>query len=122
MADLIKIKGGSGNVPTLQDRELAYKKGEKALYIGTDSENVRLCGAGDVAEINARTDLINADLSSRINLINAEINNHKSNLNSISTEINSIKSEISSIKGEITKINGNIATINSRLDALTPSE
>lgn len=104
MADLIKIKGGSGNVPTLQDRELAYKKGEKALYIGTESENVRLCGAGDKADIN-----------SRIDLINTEINNHKANLNSISTEI-------SNIKAEITKINSNIANINARLDALTPSE
>ena len=51
MADLIKIKGGSGAVPTLQSRELAYSKDEKALYIGTDSGNVRLCGAGDISEL-----------------------------------------------------------------------
>lgn len=40
MADLIQIKGGSGTVPTLQDRELAYSKDEKALYIGTPEGNV----------------------------------------------------------------------------------
>lgn len=40
MADLIQIKGGSGTVPALQDRELAYSKDEKALYIGTPEGNV----------------------------------------------------------------------------------
>lgn len=49
MADLIKIKGGSGDVPTLQDRELAIKKNgsESELYCGIDGLNVRLCGAND---------------------------------------------------------------------------
>lgn len=47
MEDLIKIKGGSGNTPALQDRELGYNRSEKALYIGTPAGNVRLCGAGD---------------------------------------------------------------------------
>jgi hypothetical protein len=40
MADLIQIKGGSGTVPTLQDKELAYSRDEKALYIGTPDGNV----------------------------------------------------------------------------------
>ena len=53
MADLITIKGGSGDVPTLQDRELAYRKDEKALYIGTGDKNVRLCGAEDAERIDA---------------------------------------------------------------------
>ena len=49
MADLIKIKGGSGDVPTLQDRELAIKKNgqESELYCGIGGENVRLCGVKD---------------------------------------------------------------------------
>lgn len=47
MADLIRIKGGNGAVPTLKDREMAYSKDEKALYIGTESGNVRLCSAED---------------------------------------------------------------------------
>ena len=51
MADLIRIKGGSGNVPILQDREIAYSRDEKALYIGTDDGNVRLGGENDVAMI-----------------------------------------------------------------------
>ena len=61
MADLIKIKAGSGNVPALQERELAYHKDEKALYIGTGDKNERLCGAGDIAEVNSRLDSINAE-------------------------------------------------------------
>ena len=62
MADLIKIKGGRGTVPTLQDREMAYGKDEKALYIGTDGGNERLCGAGDIAQLIARIDEIIARL------------------------------------------------------------
>lgn len=65
MADLIQIKGGNGNVPTLQDRELAIKKDTGELYIGTSNGNVRLCGAGDIArleqlieEIKTRLDAI----------------------------------------------------------------
>jgi hypothetical protein len=78
MADLIKIKGGSGEVPKLQDRELAYSKDGKALYIGTDDGNVRLCGESDldmimelnttitslsnvITEINARLDALEKD-------------------------------------------------------------
>ena len=45
MADKIKIKGGNGAVPALDDREMAYSKDEKALYIGTGSENIKLCNA-----------------------------------------------------------------------------
>lgn len=56
MADLIQIKGGSGDVPTLQDKELAYRKDEKALYIGTTSGNVRLCGADDISELRQLMD------------------------------------------------------------------
>ena len=51
MADLIKIKGGSGEVPELEDRELGYSRDEKALYIGTKNGNVKLCGADDVATL-----------------------------------------------------------------------
>lgn len=58
MADLIKIKGGSGNVPSLQERELAYRKDEKALYIGTNNGNERLCGAGDINALSTRIDAL----------------------------------------------------------------
>lgn len=51
MDDLIRIKGGSGETPALQDREIAYNKNEKALYIGTPDGNVRLCGADDIKSI-----------------------------------------------------------------------
>lgn len=61
MADLILIKGGTGGVPKLQDREIAYSKTEKALYIGTESGNVKLCVAGldsEIADIKARLDAL----------------------------------------------------------------
>lgn len=52
MADLIKIKGGNGNTPKLQDREPAYNKDEKALYIGTEDGNVKVGDAGWEQRIN----------------------------------------------------------------------
>lgn len=51
MSDLIKIKGGRGDVPALQDREIAYKKDEMALYVGTSNGNVLLCKANDVTKL-----------------------------------------------------------------------
>lgn len=62
MADLITIKGGTGTVPTLQDREIAYSKDEKALYIGTSNGNVRLCGAEDIGALN----VLIADITARL--------------------------------------------------------
>lgn len=67
MADLIRIKGGSGDVPTLQDRELAYSKDENALYIGTENGNVKLLGDVNTAELNSiKADIatIKADIAS----------------------------------------------------------
>lgn len=65
MADLIQIKGGNGTVPSLQDRELAIKKDTKELYCGINGENIRFCGADDIArleqlieEIKTRLDAI----------------------------------------------------------------
>lgn len=51
MDDTIKIRGGKGETPELQDRELGYNRDEKALYIGTPENNVRLCGADDIANV-----------------------------------------------------------------------
>lgn len=62
MADLFKIKGGTGAVPTLQDREIGYSKDEKALYIGTANGNVRLCGADDISGLQTLINDINIRL------------------------------------------------------------
>lgn len=51
MNDKILIKGGSGDVPALTEKELAYRKDKMELYIGTNDGNVRLCGAGDKTEL-----------------------------------------------------------------------
>ena len=62
MADLIKIKGGKGETPKLTNRELGYNEDEKALYIGTENGNVRLCGADDISGIQALITDINTRL------------------------------------------------------------
>ena len=53
MADKILIKSGSGD-SRLTSKELAYHTTEKALYIGTQDGNVRLCGARDAEEIEKK--------------------------------------------------------------------
>ena len=64
MDDLIKIKGGSGETPALQARELAYNKSEKALYIGTPDGNVKLC--------SAETEAILADIIERLTALESK--------------------------------------------------
>lgn len=51
MSDLIKIYGGNGDVPVLQDRVLAYRKDTKELFVGMNGENVKLCRADDITKI-----------------------------------------------------------------------
>lgn len=52
MPDSLKILAGNKpSMPVLADREPAYCKDEKALYIGTSNGNVRLCSADDGARI-----------------------------------------------------------------------
>lgn len=62
MADLIKVKSGAlgnrGTMPRLDKDELGYRTDEKALYIGTDAGNMRLCGVNDVEQINAQIQAI----------------------------------------------------------------
>lgn len=45
MADKIQLRAGNkANMPNLTDRELAYVRDEKALYIGTPDGNVKIGG------------------------------------------------------------------------------
>lgn len=72
MADTIRIKGGRGAVPTLQDRELGYSKDEKTLYIGTGGENVRLYSGNDTERIDTLIEDIKG-IQATLTAINAEI-------------------------------------------------
>ncbi len=73
MADAIMIKsgalGGRTTMPRLSNAELGYITDKKELYIGTADGNERLCGAGDIAEINAKI----AEISTKIEEINKSI-------------------------------------------------
>lgn len=57
MDDLIMIKSGTlgdkTKMPTLNEDELGYITDKKELHIGTKDGNVRLCGADDVARLDA---------------------------------------------------------------------
>ena len=114
MNDLILIKSGSLNgrsaMPNLNysstesnaGSELGYRTDTKELYVGTRDGNVRLCGAGDLAEAKAYAD-------SKVSGVNALISANSS--------------EITNIKTRLAKIEGDLATILARLDAMaTPGE
>ena len=73
MDDSVRIRSGTLNGRTEMPRlryaettsdgkklgsEIAFQTEEKALYIGTNEGNVRLCGANDVSEINARIEAL----------------------------------------------------------------
>lgn len=64
MADTILIKAGNkSTMPTLHDREIAYCKDEKALYIGTAGGNVKLCDADGSRAIKDLEQAMNDKLS-----------------------------------------------------------
>lgn len=70
MADTIQIKGGKREgMPPLAEREMAYVSDEKALYIGTDKGNQKLCSADTeqkVANYGARFADIDLELGSKL--------------------------------------------------------
>lgn len=70
MNDLIKIKGGNGDVPTLQVRELGYSYDEDALYIGTNEGNKRLCGVSDITSLTAKINAIDERLKGVEDILN----------------------------------------------------
>ena len=116
MDDLIAIKSGAlgtrTEMPKLNKDELGFRTDAKELHIGTEGGNVRLCGAGDLAEAKAYADGKIAGVNALINTINTEITN--------------IKATASGSNAKITEIEGTLAEIIARLDALeqpeTPSE
>lgn len=80
MNDLVRIRSGAlgdrAEMPKLRydselGSEIAYRTDKKELYIGSSGGNVRLCGAGDTSEINAKINAITA----KIDEINGNITN-----------------------------------------------
>ena len=81
MADKIKIKAGNGEVPKLDDKEIAYRKDKKAIYIGTQDGNVKVGDAGweqrievceaQISDINARIDEMNVSIAEIIARLDA---------------------------------------------------
>ena len=106
MDDTIKIRGGSGKTPELQDKELGYNRDEKALYIGTPEENVRLCGADDIAGAKKYADEL--------------IEGAKKYADGLKSEAKEYADSI--VNGAKEYIDGLIAEVNERLEALETPE
>lgn len=63
------VKGNRSEMPELaydqkKGCELGYDRDERALYIGTESGNARLCGVNDMSDLITRIDAINAEIES----------------------------------------------------------
>ncbi len=81
MADKIKLKAGEGATPKLENREPAYNKTEKSLYIGTESGNEKVGDAGweqriktcesQITATNARIDELNVSIAEIIARLDA---------------------------------------------------
>ena len=76
MADAIKLKGGSGAVPALADKEPAYSRTEKALYVGTPNGNEKV---GD------------ANWETRIKSLESEILALRNTLNEMKTRLEALE-------------------------------
>lgn len=71
MADMILLRAGKkAGMPTLLDREIAYVRDEKTLYVGTQEGNVRI-GAEKVEPLPVLEDT--ADLAAVISAYNGLI-------------------------------------------------
>lgn len=125
MADLIAIKSGAlgdrSTMPNLNKDELGFRTDEKALYIGTDNGNVRLCGAEDLVKLNNLSTTVGA-ISATVNGQSTTISTLNSKINEQSTTINGLNTLISSLQGQISAINAQIQNITARLDDLTSTE
>lgn len=87
MDDSIRIRsgalGGREEMPKLKHAEtkdgkklgseLGYRTDEKALYIGTEAKNERLCGVEDIPNINDRLNRVEADIVRELNQVDANI-------------------------------------------------
>lgn len=73
MADTILLKGGNlATMPQLLDREVVVAKDKKALYIGIDGVNTRLCGADDLKTVKTLPELAeDSDLATVISAYNS---------------------------------------------------
>ena len=64
MNDLIRIratKEGVQPAATLENRELGYYTDEKALYIGVNRQNIKLCQADDVGRVATKVEALSDD-------------------------------------------------------------
>ena len=90
MADSIKIKSGAlgdrEKMPTLQydkekGSEIAFRTDTEELFIGTSGGNKRLCGVGDMAEIDGKLN----NILSQISIINGQISDITARLDALTT-------------------------------------
>lgn len=51
MADLIQIKAGEDPKSVLSDREIGYRKKDKALFVGIDGKNEKVCSGKEIEDI-----------------------------------------------------------------------
>ena len=139
MADSIKIKGGTGNVPKLADRELGYSKDAQALFIGTEKGNVMIGGVffaihGETSYNNIKAALnagkiVACKVSGSILWLVKDFEggyafSATDDMQVITTGVtaegwSNVKTETFATQEYIDNL---FADINARLDALTPSE
>lgn len=95
MADTIKIKAGNGS-SNLADREPAYKRSEKALYIGTPEGNKKVGDANwETRIVDLETKVKKVATTTYVDNKFAELRNEMGgNLNNVYAAIDELRKEI----------------------------
>ena len=86
MADKIQIRAGNkSGMPTLTDREPAYVRDEKALYIGTPDGNVKIGGELET-KVNTLQNKVNA-LEVKANALELVVEGHDDDIDDLKVDM-----------------------------------
>lgn len=103
MADTIQLRAGNkSGMPTLSDREIAYVRDEKALYVGTPTGNEKIGAALE----NAVASLESA--------MNTAIGTMSGQMDVIASRTGTLETETAALEGRTTALEGRAAALEAR--------
>ena len=95
MADNIYLRAGrKAGMPNLADREPAFVRDEKALYIGTSAGNLKLCEAGTIDKV--------AELEESLAVLGETVEELEGTGTSQGDTLNGLRTELDELKGTVT--------------------
>ena len=94
MADNIYLRAGrKAGMPNLADREPAFVRDERALYIGTSTGNLKLCEAGTIDKVVELEESL-AELGEAVEELEGTGTSQGDTLNGLRTELDELKGTV----------------------------